>query len=512
MATLVVALGLVAGACSGDDGGDGDAGSAPTSEAVTEAPEFRTGPPPEGTVATATVEGPVTGPGDIVLSNFPFDLATVGYTEEEYFLTGTASAYASPTELTTDGAWDVEPAGTADYATRVVVRRPSDPSDFNGTVLVEWLNVSGGLDAGPIWTLAHVEMIRAGYAWVGVSAQAQGVMGGGTSIGATRALKTAAPDRYATLSHPGDDYSYDIFSQAGAVVWEQSDLVLGALDPEHVLALGESQSAFRLSTYVDALDPLHQVYEGYLIHSRAGLGAPLSAAQPSPDPTSVRGDLEVPVLVFQTETDMVGDRFGYAAARQPDSDRLRTWEVAGTAHADVYVAGIGEPDDGSGAADVEMFQAMLEPPAAIASGIIACESPINTGPQTYVLRAAVDALHAWVRDGDEPPQMPPLEVDLAAGALATDELGNVLGGIRTPHVDAPVATLSGLGQAGGSFCFLFGTTVPFDEATIAELYPTADDFVEAWDTAVDDAVEAGALLPADADRLRDVAADSGIGG
>ena len=38
------------------------------------------------------------------------------------------------------------PDQTADYTNRAIVRRPADPAKFNGTVLVEWLNVSGGAD------------------------------------------------------------------------------------------------------------------------------------------------------------------------------------------------------------------------------------------------------------------------------------------------------------------------------------------------------------------------------
>ena len=70
---------------------------------------------------------------------------------------------------------DAEPSDDGPYKTRAVVYRPIDPKKFNGTVIVEWLNVSGGLDANPDWTLTHNELIRDGFAWVGVSAQAVGV-------------------------------------------------------------------------------------------------------------------------------------------------------------------------------------------------------------------------------------------------------------------------------------------------------------------------------------------------
>ena len=42
-------------------------------------------------------------------------------------------------------------------------------------MVVEWLNVSGQVDANPDWTMTHNELIRDGFAWVGVSAQAVGL-------------------------------------------------------------------------------------------------------------------------------------------------------------------------------------------------------------------------------------------------------------------------------------------------------------------------------------------------
>jgi len=42
----------------------------------------------------------------------------------------------------------------------------------------------------------------------------------------------------------------------------------------------------------------------------------------------IRTDLSVPVLTFQTETDLPAGLLGYVDARQDDSTRFRLWEVA----------------------------------------------------------------------------------------------------------------------------------------------------------------------------------------
>jgi hypothetical protein len=226
----------------------------------------------------------------------------------------------------------------------------------------------------------------------------------------------------------------------------------------------------------------------------------------------VRTDLDVPVFVVVAESDVVGERLGYVRARQPDTDRIRAWEMAGTAHGDAYSLGIGATDDGSGAGDAALFAAMQQPPDSIYGGVLTCDRPLNAGPHTYVLRTALHDVDRWVRTGEAPPEMPRLEVDDAGTGYRLDTAGNALGGVRTPQVDVPVAVLSGLGQTGGSFCFLFGTTAPFDDASLAQRYPDRSAFTAAWDAAVERAVAAGALLPVDAERLKQVAAASTIGG
>lgn len=466
-----------------------------------------------GAVPTPTVTGPITSPGSAFLASTSFDLSPLGYVDEEYFLTGTATAFTSDGALGTDGKWSAAPGATAAYTTRIVVRRPTSRRKFDGTVFVEWLNVSGGLDAAPDWMFTHSFLMREGYAWVGVSAQFVGVAGTGGPLGLELSLKAVNPDRYAPLVHPGDSFSYDMFSQVAQAIRSSGGVrPLGDLRPKRVVAIGESQSAFRLVTYVNAVHPVAQVYDGFLIHSRGGGGAPLSQSpQPAvaaPTPSFIRDDVGVPVLTFETETDLVS--LAFFPARQPDNEFHRLWEVAGTAHGDAYQLVYGPADDGRVATDVTH----LPPANAIAGGVITCGSPINAGQQQYVLSAALARLDRWVRTGRAPRQSAP-RLDVVAGTppvIQRDPRGNALGGIRTPVVDVPIAALSGLGQTGSSFCGLFGTTVPFDAATLAALYPTHDTYVSAVGKASRAAVKAGFLLRPDARAIREAAAASNVGG
>lgn len=454
--------------------------------------------------ASPSVSGPLTGGnGKVVLaSHTTFDLASFGYAQSEYFVEGVASAYSSASALTPDGKWTVVPSSPAAFKTRMVVNRPADARKFNGSVVVEWLNVTGGQDISPDWVHAHVELIRQGFAWVGVSAQAVGV----------NALKTTErgdPVRYASLTHPGDSHSYDIFSQAGQAIRDNTGLVLGGLSPKRLLAVGESQSAGRLLTYINAAHPQAHVYDGFLVHSRFAAGANLTQAPlaqvPAPTPTFIRDDLDVPVLVFQTENDTGG-----LQARQPDSPRFRWWEVAGTAHFDQYGLQQGLVDTGTRGGVASWFDSMRNPTSKPIPQFT-CDLPVNTGPQTYVLRAAVAHLDRWVASGEAPPKAPRFETtSIAPAQYVFDANGNVRGGIRTPAVDAPVAKLSGLGQTGTGFCFLLGTTTPLSPEQLKALYSDRGGFVRAWSRATSAAATAGFLRPQDALQMLAVGAQSDV--
>jgi hypothetical protein len=135
------------------------------------APEAEARPSPPRPIDGGNVPGPITG------KNPPFstahvDVAAHGFVEEAFFLEGSAASYTATGSHGLDGKWDARPDAHAAYKTRPIVRRPREASAFNGTVFIEWLNVTRGRDA----------------------------------------------ERYGTLTHPGDAYAYDICAQAGAAV------------------------------------------------------------------------------------------------------------------------------------------------------------------------------------------------------------------------------------------------------------------------------------------------------
>ena len=228
----------------------------------------------------------------------------------------------------------------------------------------------------------------------------------------------------------------------------------------------------------------------------------------APNPTTIRSDLGVPVLEFETETDVYNsnltDRLHYGNPKW-----FRLWEVAGSSHYDYYGLAIGPNDTGNGQGAVENLAAMQNPTRTPAGGFN-CAVPINTGGTHWALDAAVYWLNRWVVDGTPPPRAPLLATTHVSPVVyKLDANGNAIGGVRTPQVDAPIAALGSQGNSGG-FCFLFGSTVPYSAAHLASLYKTHGQFVSAWARAIHRDRAAGFLLPADAVELLHSAAVSQV--
>jgi hypothetical protein len=224
----------------------------------------------------------------------------------------------------------------------------------------------------------------------------------------------------------------------------------------------------------------------------------------------MRPDLRVPVMTLISETDLIGTGLsGFWAAQQPDNDKLRIWEMPGTAHVDNYMFFVGGFDNGS--APMAKLTELWKPTDALFGMKMA--KPINSAPQHhYVAMAALSQLDRWVRTGKAPPKAPRLQLQAAAKAgeaptLVLDTQGNARGGIRTPWVDAPTARLSGFGNTGGPFGFLVGTTQPFDAAALGKLYPGGKaDYLKRFDASLAQAVKGGFILPADQAEIRELAA------
>ena len=105
---------------------------------------------------------------------FTADRLPSGYIEEERFFSGVARSYVKDGAWTTNGRWGTTPGPLAPFTVRMLVRRPSDPARFNGVLVVEWLNVSSNAEGAADYLHMQEEIVRGGYAWVGVTTQQAG--------------------------------------------------------------------------------------------------------------------------------------------------------------------------------------------------------------------------------------------------------------------------------------------------------------------------------------------------
>jgi hypothetical protein len=395
-----------------------------------------------------------------------------GYVVEEYQLCGVAACYEHLAGHP-GGNVEVEVTGTAPYRTRILVMRPADPAFFNHTVLLNWQNVSAGCES-----LAPSDgELYEGYAWVGVSAQEIGLYGPPLGMGAranAKGLVDEDPERYGMLRHPGDPGSFDIFADAARVVGPGRATAvdpLGGLDVRQVIAVGGSQSAMRLVAYANALHRVHQVIDGYALSVWEGRAPDLGDGPISfgPARTVIRGDLEVPIVVVNSEFEALALHLAGAV----DSKWIRYWEVAGTPH------GVTRRRD----------------------------LPHGRGwmPNTLRFKPVADSalrhVRRWAAEGRGAPSFPRIEVDVGRPPrIRRDAHGNAIGGIRLPELEAPVAEYRGVATGTGLPPF-FGAARPFADDELRAMYPTRQVFEVQWQRAVEDLAASEAIRTEDVERI-----------
>ena len=280
--------------------------------------------------------------------------------------------------------------------------RPVDPDRFNGTVVLHWNNVSAGYD---LFSGDTPEILDGGYAFAGVTTQRVGVHG---LPGAPQGLRAWDPERYGTLSIASDDDSFDIFTQAARAVGPDRDRTtdpLGGLDVARVVAMGSSQSAGRLATYVNAVHPLARAIDGFLLLIYFGTGTPLEVgdevvnivnpAEPFDARAALQGrnrirdDLDVPVMVVNSELEAIA----CYPVRQPDTDRFRYWEAAGTCHVSQQSMDLRAPKY-----ERDFGTPLPMPPS------------VNHISMIPLYDAGLHHLHQWLTTGTAPPAPAPHRV------------------------------------------------------------------------------------------------------
>ena len=308
-------------------------------------------------------------------------------------------------------------------------------------------------DWGFTWSLSWEHFIERGDAWVLLT----------YVPAAVDALKQFNAARYAPLSFanpaPGvacaadrpaasaeEGLRWDMISQVGALLKtaSASPSPLGGFQVQRLYATSHGGE---LPTYISAVHPHARlaggrpVYDGFVVHRYAGLARinQCAAAPAAGDPRQITKNAGVPVIRIVAQTDVLGT----FQRRRPDSDepadRYRLYEVAGAPHADAYfyrhIPSVKDQAAVGTAAFVTQwpFAEVCTPPIPL------MEFPV----MRYVVDAAFANLDRWVRDGTPAPRAERVEVKNGGtpqAAIATDEFGNAIGGVRSPYLDVPAAT------------------------------------------------------------------------
>lgn len=434
------------------------------------------------------------------------------YVEEEFFLEGTATVFNYRTLPPVRG--DIEPIPDQTdlpYKTRFVVRRPADPADFNGTVVIEWMNSTSGFDVAAVWDTSAEYFARKGIVYVGWTNSNQSLaflLGGCQPV---PLLPATCATRYQDLLLSENGQAYEIGSQLARLLRNPDTSPLPAnYAVERIFHSGQSQQGGSIVTYASAFhDP--DASDGYFVQTagvaraiNGGVSCTAEGAPAFPDCTPalegeerlVRTDLPVPVYRMQTETDLAVLGVLSGGTRQEDIAGFRYYELAGSAHTTVH--------------EVELFGL----PIALETF---CAEPLNSladGPVfgAFVVNALWENLELQLEDGVAAPRGEPIKT--VGDTIARDVFGNALGGVRLPELDVPVARYGPSATVSPDllpfipanlanlFCFLTGTTTPFSDSLLELLYPTRDDFLDPYFAATDALVEARFLLPEDAQFLK----------
>ena len=437
-----------------------------------------------GQVPTANVSGPV----PVTASSYPFlstdiDLSAKGYVEKEYFLEGDAYRYDTGSGTFLDTASRINTGGDLNdgaypFKTRIVVRRPADPADANGTVVVEWNNVTATQDLEWNWFSDPEYLLKHGYTWVGVTAQNFGV----------KSLLTFDPQRYAGLTVNGngtvpdgdeddaDALSYDVYGAAVKAILGEGTGVdpLGGIDAQTVIASGESQSCSRLSSHYNRIEPTHEIIDAYLL---TVCGSRLRTDRPE---KAIR-------IITETE-----NQTQKSVEDFPDTDSIRHWEVAAGSHLPRMAF------DNINAVLTRDFLNLT----------VSCQKfPLSLVQWPFTQNRATDALVTWANGGAAPPIAPRGEY-IDPDTLKRDQYGIAQGGIRYPAVTVPTALNDGTNASvpGASlfsqFCRLLGSSTPFSQERLSSLYSDFPDYLTKYAAAADAMIPQGFILPEDVERLK----------
>lgn len=447
----------------------------------------------------------------------PVRLDDYDFEEHEFFLSGTASTYnydKAQKELSVD-------ASDIDYTTRVLVRYPdkNHAKGFNGTVVIDLLNITAGYDNEDLWRRSYKHLMEEGYGYVGLTYSYKGV----------DALKRFDESRYGKLkwydpdgedpNHYKDGICYDLISQLGMLLRSEAGAeMLGGNRPKQVILTAQSSSAYCLNAYLNAFYPYvdninggKDIFDGYL--NIVGCATGLAINNPGlseGNPNTFAGkfaETNEPFVAIMSEYEaMMSPAVPFGYPRAEETDTFRLYEVAGTPHSDPMAPILPNFDELSKAKGAEVKD------KEYAQDEVESELQLD-----QVVSGAIDNLVKWIKNpAFNMPRGADYRMEFTAGSgmmntAERDAYGNIKGGIRMPQIEAPLAAFKAFASPSfmnthGSMVYLgwnqlvelYGRGADANDATVDALFKQyKQDFAEAAEALYDD----GFICEADKDSL-----------
>ncbi|MGJ9586580.1 alpha/beta hydrolase domain-containing protein [Actinotignum sp. GS-2025e] len=437
----------------------------------------------------------------------PLDLATYGYVEEEYFLSGTANIYGFAPE---DNSCVVVEKEGIPYCTRVLVRRPAEES--SPTAWVSILNASQGYDIEDDWRQAWDYLMSKRHTYVAVTAKPIQIS----------ALQTFDPERYGKLSwggkprqidaaEPGwnpfmqldeceEGLAWDVIAQVSA--WLRSSD--SPVELEHVFLIGQSQSSVYANTYLTYFHNLLRLtdgaptYDGYapgvgsvfvkaINQHKSGIppqmlsGVDLEAPgteekQAAFVPYLVEpAQLDVPIISTSSEADVSLFGAGPDSFHLGDGPLRRHWHVTRSPHSDARSRVIPQ--------NSEVVKAKRRP-RQIDTAFLESLSALPIEP---IITGSMAAVEKWAAEGA--PAAPSTWFDADGNRWIKDSDGMLSGGVELGIVAHPIADF----LPGEPSNPVYGLMTLHSRESILGRFASFEDYQATCDE-VDDALEATGYL------------------
>lgn len=426
-----------------------------------------------------------------------------GFAEEEYIFSGTANVYEKR-----EGKKQIRYEG-APYTNRMIVRKPEKAENFSGNIVIEILNSTSQFDIDRVWVLTEKQFVRNGDIYIGITSKPNAV----------EALKRFDGQRYGELNWK-NPLSYDMdpatvgnlapqgmpspLETEDGLFWdmlldvarlvksdtEENPLKEYLQKKVYLYLAGWSQSGGYIIRYIQdfAQSEGKDLFDGYFSCGSVSACTP-SLNQEDPQDLSKRQVpmLDKPMIDMHTESDNVF--MGNDMARKNNGPFYRVYDIVGPSHDTAYSMTDYFKDD----KDLEKIGMKVEFPGK--------ETFENNFPYEYAYNAAFAQLCSWVREGVQPIDVEPIEIDPDQMKSKKDETGNSKGGWRLPLITYPLCVYHESSTPKNAECE-FGSTVygyeePYPLEKLKTLYLDAEHYGKLMQEEVKKCVEKGLLLPED---------------